>query len=261
MLRVLTRTVGRLSTGIDMSYRYGFTSGTLLDYVYRNEPSGRFGVGTLIDRAFLSHAGWEAVRERRRLLLELLERAVKNALVSQDDVLIVDVASGPARYVLDTLARFENDKVVAVCRDLDERWLDEGRAKASARGLGGVTLERGDALERASFASLPRAPQVMVSSGFYDWMPDDEMVKTSIDVIAEVIAPAGFFVFTNQTGHVDLDMTNEVFVGFGGQKLQMRTRSTVEVNGWVQDAGFDIVDTRSNESECYAVTLAQKRPA
>jgi len=260
LLRMFARTVGRLSTGISMSYRCGFTSGTMLDYVYRNEPSGRLWIGKLIDRIYLSHEGWESVRLRAQHLVGMLEKAV-NEKLDAGDVLILDVASGPARYVLDVLAKCAGRPVTAVCRDLDERWLGEGRARAVERGIKSVRFEKGDALDRSGFESLPSAPQVVVSSGFYDWMDDDEMVRESIGIIADVVEPGGFFVFTNQTGHVDIEMANDVFIGFGGEPLKMTTRDVTKVNGWVEEKGLEIAGTESDRWGHYAVTLARKPEA
>src|SRR5579885_3819366 len=67
LLRGLLASAGRASRGIRIGYRYGFDSGTMLDYVYEDEAHGIAGIGALIDRAYLNAIGWRAIRARRDL--------------------------------------------------------------------------------------------------------------------------------------------------------------------------------------------------
>src|SRR5262245_38481902 len=105
LMRLLLRTVGRSSDGVRMSFDHGLTSGTMLDYVYRNRPSGRGPLGRAIDRAFLESPGWQAVRERRANLEALLTEAIAAIRRQGRPVSLLDVASGPAAYVLAVLER------------------------------------------------------------------------------------------------------------------------------------------------------------
>jgi hypothetical protein len=54
-VRGFMRTVGRTSQGVSTGFRYGFDSGTMLDYVYRNVPraawaSVKFSTGNILTR-------------------------------------------------------------------------------------------------------------------------------------------------------------------------------------------------------------------
>src|SRR5438552_8946729 len=167
LLRAFVRSVGRLSTGIRLALDTGMTSGKTVDYVYRRTPSGKLLVGKWIDRAFLDDAGWEAVRERRRNLEALLEHAIAELRADGRRVSLVDIASGPGLYVLATLDRVGEKDVVARCRDIETRWLDEGRAEAAKRGLRSVTYEPGDAFDAASLAAVQPRPNLVGSSGLY----------------------------------------------------------------------------------------------
>ena len=121
-LKTLVHTLGRLSGGIRIARRDGLTSGRMLDYVYRNEPSGAPVVGRFLDRIYLSNKAWRAVRIRKRHLTELLEWAIRRQLEACGEAFILDVASGQARYLLDVLGKFLHRKVESLCWDLDERW-------------------------------------------------------------------------------------------------------------------------------------------
>ena len=47
--------------GYCIAFEHGFTSGMMLEYIYRNQPEGSFLVGKLIDRIYLSHEGWRSL--------------------------------------------------------------------------------------------------------------------------------------------------------------------------------------------------------
>src|SRR3970282_1803867 len=56
-LKLLLKTVGRLSEGIRLGWRSGFDSGQSLDYVYANTPRGITPLGRLLDRIYLNSVG------------------------------------------------------------------------------------------------------------------------------------------------------------------------------------------------------------
>ena len=141
-LSMLMSSVGRLSEGIDLGYRYGFDSGEMLDYVYENKARGRLGIGVVLDRLYLSSVGWRGIRSRKRVLKRVLGREiarVRERVVGPARVL--DVASGPGRYLLELCEEMRERgqdpgaRVQIVCRDMDEAGLEQGRRRAAELGL------------------------------------------------------------------------------------------------------------------------------
>lgn len=258
LARAFLSTVGRTADGVRLCYDEGLTAGTMLSYVYRNRPSGRFGIGRWIDAQFLSHEGWVAVRERRAALEALIDGAIAERRTAGERVALLDVASGPGGYVLDVLARAGGHDVTALCRDLDEKGLAEGRAAAASAGLANVRFERGDAFDEASLAALAPRPNIVVSSGFYDWIPSDDDVRRSIAMLARVLAPGGSFVVTNQCAHPNLEFTQAVFPSHTRAALAMRMRPADQVLAWIRDAGLEPVETRTTRGDFYTVTWARK---
>ncbi len=53
-LRLLLKTAGNLSDGIRIGNTFGYDSGVMLDYVYKNKASGKLGIGALFDRIYLN---------------------------------------------------------------------------------------------------------------------------------------------------------------------------------------------------------------
>ncbi|MBN2583154.1 MAG: class I SAM-dependent methyltransferase family protein [Planctomycetes bacterium] len=260
VMRCFLQTVGRASDGLRIAFDEGFTSGTMLDYVYRNEPSGRFLIGRPIDRIYLSHPGWEVIRIRKANLERLLREALAAQRQLDREPMVLDVAAGPARYLLNVLAEETPATTRAVCFDQDEDALAIGRRHGEQRGLGDrVRFMTGDALSRESLAGVRPAANIVVASGFYDWMTDDSLVRRSMNLVHECLADGGCFLFTNQAGHVDLEMVQAVFRDFRGEPLRMVTRPATQVNGWAEAAGFEVLQTACDPAGHYSVTLAVKR--
>lgn len=259
IMKVLVKTIGMTSTGIRMSFEYGFTSGKMLDYIYANKASGKYGIGTLIDRMYLSHRGWEVIRERKRHLEQLLEEAIAKVPEDTEKIRMLDIASGPAQYVIEVLKRPAGKPIQALCRDYDLRWVQEGNKKAAAAGLENLSFEQADAFDENSYTSLAQAEDIIISSGFYDWITDDSQIQKTMTMIYKTLKDGGYFLFTNQSGHVDMEMVTRIFVDFNQQPLQMTVRSAEQMNGWAQEAGFQIVRTLSDKWGYYSVTLAVKK--
>ena len=258
LAKMIVHSIGAWSDGIRIALREGFTSGIMLDYIYKNQPGGKYLVGKMIDRIYLGHEGWRAVRQRKDNLCANLEKAIDLTLESKRGAHVCDVAAGPALYITDILEKYGDRPVTAEIRDIDGRWLDEAGRRASAKGLN-LTRRVADALERDDFV-FDAIPDVFVASGFYDWFNDAEMIRKSMRLIYDSLPENGYFVFTNQTGHVALAMTNGIFRDFRNEPLEMVTWNAELVNSWVEEIGFTIVDVLGDEKGYYSNVLAAKKP-
>ena len=173
LARMFMKTIGQTSDGIRLSHQEGLTSGKMLDYIYKNQPRGSFLIGKAIDRMFLNDPGWQAVRTRRQNLETLIVESIDNLRRERKPVVLLDIASGPADYILAVLERVAGHDVQALCQDFEARWVEEGKRKAEARHIKNVKFQQGDAFKRKALMEVQPRPNVIVSSGFYDWLTDD----------------------------------------------------------------------------------------
>lgn len=261
LLSALMRTAGRTANGIDTGYRHGFDSGTMLDYVYENRASGKHIVGALIDRFYLNSTGWRAIRARKELLKQVLIEEVRRAS-EHGPVVVADLAAGPGRYLLEVAAQMRDQKpetqLQVICRDLDVRGLELGRARASALGLTNVRYEQGDATDHASLAAIEPEPDVVVVSGLYELFTDAGLIRKSMEGAYKALGPGGRLVFTTQVRHPQLALIANVLVNRDGEPWEMVCRLIEEVEALARGAGFRVVSSRMEPVGLFAVTVCEK---
>lgn len=254
-LRGLLSAVGRTSRGVRVGHQHGFDSGTMLDYVYANQARGSLGIGRLLDRTYLDAAGWRAVRARAGLLKQMLR---EDMAVRGGEIVVLDVASGPGRYLQDLVADEQPGGQLRVhCRDLAPAGLAQGRRLARERGLPpeALTYEQGDAFDPAP---LPggREPDIVVASGLYEPVLDGEVIRSSLAVLRGMLAPGGTLLFTTQTRHPAPELVADALPDREGEPWRMRCRPVEEAESCAVKAGFaaDAVDSRREETGLFAVT-------
>ena len=69
-IKTVVNTLGQWSDGIKLASTEGFTSGEMLDYIYKNKAQGKNLVGKMIDKIYLNHRGWQVVRIRKDNLVK-----------------------------------------------------------------------------------------------------------------------------------------------------------------------------------------------
>jgi alpha-beta hydrolase superfamily lysophospholipase/SAM-dependent methyltransferase len=252
------KTGGRLSRGISIGLRSGFDSGESLDHVYRDTAAGVTPLGRLVDRCYLNAIGWRGIRQRKANLMALLSRAVEMTAARGEPVRILDIASGPGRYLLETLKTCGAADVSAVLRDCSEPGLQAGRALAQEMGVRNVTFEIGDAFSAESIAHVTPQPNVGVASGLYELFPDNAPVRESLAGLAAVIPAGGYFVYTNQPWHPQVEMIARCLNNRDGKPWIMRRRTQAEMDALVRAAGFEKLDMEIDRWGIFTVSLARR---
>lgn len=251
---------GALSDGVRLGHATGFDSGSTLDYVYRNAPSGRGPIGRAIDRTYLNSIGWRGIRARKLNVEELLCEAMRSQRQRGAPVRIVDIAAGHGRYVLEALAGGAERPDSIVLRDYSEINVRNGRALIAQKGLADIArFEHGDAFDRSSLAALAPRPTIGIVSGLYELFGDNERVAGSLAGLADAIAPGGMLVYTGQPWHPQLELIARALTSHrGGEAWVMRRRSQAELDQLVERAGFVKLTQRIDEWGIFTVSLAER---
>jgi len=261
VLRGMFRTVGKLSRGIQIGWQYGFDSGESLDYVYENQAEGVGPLGKALDRLYLNSAGWNGIRTRGANIKEAIRGAIYSSLETKDAVELVDIASGPGRYVLDVLAGTQLKGIVlAHLFDVDNNGLAFGKERAKDLGIDSIEFQYRDAFAEETDPAIKERADVAIASGLYELFSDNAMVSQSLSVLAERVRDNGYLIYTNQPWHPQLEFIAEVLTNRYGQPWVMRCRSQEEMDGLVRAAGFEKLSMKADEAGIFTVSVARKVP-
>lgn len=254
---------GLLSAGVALGHRTGFDSGSTLDYVYRNTPTGAGPIGRAIDRNYLDAIGWRGIRQRKLHLEELLRLALRHLQQEGRPQRVLDIAAGHGRYVLEALEGAPRRPDSILLRDFSDINVRDGAALIRAKGLQGIArFEKGDAFDPASLAAVTPRPTIGIVSGLYELFPDNGMVRRSLAGLAQVVEPGGYLLYTGQPWHPQLELIARALTSHrGGEAWVMRRRSQAEMDQLVDEAGFDKLTQRIDEWGIFTVSLARRRPA
>jgi SAM-dependent methyltransferase len=186
----LLRTSDLAREGFESSGSYRFA-----DHIYRNEPSGRYGIGRWLDARILAMEAVESFRSRffmarDELRLFLEERAV-GGVVTLD---ILSVACGIPRELVAGIEKFRlAGGVMSGLRlhalDLDDDVLREAQAFGCNQGLA-LIIHRGDALDIRAYAG---EFDFITCTGLGEFL-DDERLVCLYAIFCRVLRPGGVMV-------------------------------------------------------------------
>ncbi len=277
-VRRAMKTLGRLSCGIRLGWEAGFDSGRTLDYIYQNKPQGITPLGRAFDRAYLNTIGWRGIRARKTSLKDVLREAIEKVHHAGCPVRVLDIASGPGRYVLEAIRELDQGTpqnlslphecgvpraagtphscgsgtpskqslerppdhipVTLLLRDYKQENVQAARCLAHDLGVRNVEAVQGDAFDRASLAALRPRPTVAIVSGLYELFPSNEPVLNSLRGLADAMEPGSYLVYTNQPWHPQVEFIARVLTNREGKPWIMRRRTQAEMEELVREAGF-----------------------
>lgn len=249
-----------LSDGVKLGFDTGFDSGSTLDYVYRNQPTGKGALGRMIDENYLNSIGWRGIRQRKVHAEELLRLAMTNLREQGKAVRIVDIAAGHGRYIFESLDGLEHKPDAILLRDYSDINVRDGAALIEQKGLGDIArFVKGDAFDKADLAALEPKPTLAVVSGLYELFGSNQMVGDSLAGLAAAVEEGGYLVYTGQPWHPQLELIARALTSHrDGQPWVMRRRSQAEMDQLVEAAGFRKITQRIDEWGIFSVSLAQR---
>jgi SAM-dependent methyltransferase len=254
----LLRTSDLAREGIENSGSFRFA-----DHIYRAKPSGRYGVGLLLDTVLLRLRGARSMRSRflhsqRELLSALVRPADGSAGVRSDTrgaapVTIVSVPCGIARdlfQVAEILREYrplDYERVRFVGLDLDPKPLELSRELTGSHA--NFSFLCADALQPSA---LPPNVDAIVSLGFGEFLDDDVLLnfyRSSHDALN----PGGRFI----TSAMRRDRIGD-YLARELAELHTHYRSERELTELLKAAGFEYVRASRDEVGLQTLAVATK---
>lgn len=246
--------------GIENSGSYRFA-----DHIYRNEPSGRFGVGRALDAVLLRMRGARSMRNRfHHTQREIITAARANAARGSRDAPVAEpfrvlsIPCGIARDIGLAARQLEQELPEVYARstffglDLDPKPLE--LSGALAREVVGsddhFVFTAGDALDANAF---PRELDVIVSTGLGEFLDDDLLVRFYTNCHDRLRAGGTLVTSGMQADRVADYLMRQL------AELHTHYRRGDEIIRWLHAAGFYEVTTRQDDVGLQTLVVARKR--
>jgi hypothetical protein len=232
------------------------------DHIYRNEPSGRYGVGRVLDRVLLRLRGARSMRSRffhsRREIVRAIKEMrgasveVRDGGAIEDQLVVVSVPCGIARDLFDVAETlwtesplYEHVRFVGI--DLDQEALDLSWD---------LTHDHFDFEFRCADAlaadSLPTAVDVIVSLGFGEFLSDDVLRDFYARCHASLNGGGRFI-----TSAMDRDRISD-YLARELAELHTNYRSTEHLTDLLKSAGFVNIRATGDEVGLQTLAVAEK---
>lgn len=237
-------------------------SGLNFDHIYRNLPEGVNFTSKFIDKLLLGLPAAQATRKRKENIVSALRFQIQRNKLRGLKTRIVDLGSGPARYIHEVL----NDKelipfVEAVCIDSDKQSTQFGKSLATDKPIRylKVNIFRLSHLFRLS-DKLKWQPNLIIASGLIYYLDDDE-VKQLFRKVSERLAPGGQFLLSNLVNNPNKKLIGKLFVTMHGSPWIPIARPPALVRSWLIDQGFEQLVMTTDRWGMYSLILCQNADA
>ena len=255
----LLRTSDLAREGIENSGSFRFA-----DHIYRGKPSGRYGVGLLLDTILLRLRGARSMRSRflhsqRELLSILLPPNAGHPTTAlatdrlDQPVTVVSVPCGIARdlyQVAEILREYRPDdyeRVRFIGVDLDPKPLELSRELT--RGHANFSFARADALTPAA---LPVNVDAIVSLGFGEFLDDEVLLQFYRQCHRSLRAGGRFITSAMRRDRISDYLAREL------AELHTHYRTASEVHDLLRSAGFQYVRADRDEIGLQTLVVATK---
>src|SRR5207253_7262994 len=173
-------------------------------------------------------------------------------------VRLLDIASGPGRYVLETIRDLNTIPIFTVLRDYKQDNLDVAARLRDQLRIANLSLIHGDAFDRASLATITPPPTIAIVSGLYELFSDNELVLRSLRGLADAMESGAYLLYTNQPWHPQIEFIARVLDNREGRPWIMRRRTQAEMDELVRVAGFEKLSMQIDRWGMFTVSLARR---
>ncbi|WP_153395595.1 bifunctional alpha/beta hydrolase/class I SAM-dependent methyltransferase [Chryseobacterium vaccae] len=220
--------IGNISNGMAIGLKYGFDSGASLDYVYQNQPDGKFGFGKMMDKNYLNAIGWKGIRIRKQHLIQLLEQNIKSLKQEGRKIKILDIAGGTGNYLFDIKEKYPDAEIVI--NEFVKSNIEIGEKVIREKNYQNIRFTNFDCFDPETYHQLDFEPNITIISGILELFGDNEAASRAIRGAVSISEKNSFVVYTGQPWHPQLKMIAYVLNNHQNKDWIMRRRSQKELD-------------------------------
>ena len=227
----------------------GSGSWRFADHIYRSRPSGRYGIGVVVDFLLLHLAPARAFRTRYQFARDRAAELI-SATPPDREMSILSVPCGIPRDLIEATANIDRPGGMTVYGlDLDPEPMQAAGDQIRRAGIV-VPFEfiEADAFDPSAY---PRGVDMVISTGFGEFL-DDDLFQVFLARCRDALAPGGTLVITATARNRLSDFllrVAEVFAHY---------RSSQELEDHLRRAGFGSVTLATDSTGLQTLATARK---
>jgi len=206
--------------------------------MYRNKPKGITSFGKFIDKLLLNLPSVKATRDRKNIIVKILQNEIANNLMLEKKTRILDIASGPARYLVELLDSYRQKNIEVLCLDRDKRSLKFGKILAGGRPIRYAKIDvfKPNHLKYLS-KKISWRPNIILTSGLFEYL-EDSSVRDTLREVFNNIDKEGLFIFISQVDNPSKKLMSKICKTSEGKSWELIYRNPETFRRWLLDIGF-----------------------
>ena len=233
-------------------------SGINFDYIYRNCPSGYTKLGKVVDKVLLNLPAAKATRARKEKITSFLREIIEDNKKNKEVTKIVDLASGPARYIIDAIDDSNREWVQVLCFDIDRRSLTYGKQLKQNRP---ICYKRANIFELGYYKKLSKKktwkPNLVLASGLYEYL-DEKNAKFLLHEIVDNLDKDGVILIITQKDNPNKKLLEKLGKTRSGEKWKLFYREPSNIKDWMRKAGLKDISVEIDKWGMYIFCIGRK---
>jgi hypothetical protein len=214
-------------------------AGLSIDYLYRYEPCGINSLGRFVDGVLLRLPAVKATRKKKDVIIKILQNEAANNVCLCAKTRILDIASGPARYLVDFFDKPSHvDDVEVLCIDSDQESVNLGKVIGREKP---IRFVRGDVFKlgtlRRFSGRVGWKPNIILCTGFFE-LQNDFVVNRFLKDIYDFMETGGLLLFTSQADNPSKKLMKKAGKRTNGSPWKIYFRDSEKLRRWMIEVGF-----------------------
>jgi SAM-dependent methyltransferase len=234
-------------------------SGINFDKIYLNKPKGYSKLGTFVEFVLLNLPAAKATRNRQIQLKKIISNEIRHNQDTDNKTRILNLASGPARYLTELINKENEKQVEILCFDNDKNSLRLGKAITSK--LSFTRFIKANVLKLDRYKNIGRIrnwyANIILASGFYFYCEDDT-VQRSFKEVYDHLENKGLFIFDNLVGNPNKELLARIGITKTGKPWEFYYRKPNQIISWLKTIGFIEIETINDKWNMYIIYKARK---
>lgn len=235
-------------------------SGINFDYIYRNMAVGYTWFGKIVDRFLLNLPAAKATANRKEEIVNILKKEISKNISLGKKTKIVDLASGPARYIVEVIDDTNKQYVETLCLELDHRSIEFGKKISLDKP---ILYKKSNILKIASRykAVSEKAkwiPNFIMMSGFVEYQENDSLVLDLLKNVYEYLESKGSFLLVTQMASPNAKLTEKLGTTKDGKGWILHYRTPDLLSKLMAASGFKDIEVKPDKWKMYVYCKGEK---